>query len=69
MFILTAAAMFVLNFLCGMTTKNTKMITQPENTHLLCKGKYNCMEDLMFDFLGFSFICLSLIHNTFTRLA
>ena len=22
--------------------------------HLLCKGKYNCMADLLFDWLGFS---------------
>ena len=24
-----------------------------ENTHLLCKGKYNCMADLMFHWFGF----------------
>ena len=26
----------------------------PENTHLLRKGKYHCMTDLLFDWLGFS---------------
>ena len=25
----------------------------PENTHLLCKGKYHCTADLLFDQLGF----------------
>ena len=24
-----------------------------ENTHLLCKGKYQCMADLLFDWFGF----------------
>ena len=24
-----------------------------ENTHLLCKGKYHCTADLLFDQLGF----------------
>ena len=24
-----------------------------ENTHLLCKGKYNCTADLLFDSFGF----------------
>ena len=26
----------------------------PENTHLLRKGKYHCMADLLFDWFGFS---------------
>ena len=26
---------------------------QTENTHLLCKGKYHCTADLLFDQLGF----------------
>ena len=26
-----------------------------ENIHLLCKGKYHCMTDLLFDWLGFSY--------------
>ena len=26
----------------------------PENTHLLCKGKYQCTADLLFDWFGFS---------------
>ena len=26
----------------------------PENTHLLCKGKYHCTTDLLFDWFGFS---------------
>ena len=25
-----------------------------ENTHLLCKGKYHCTADLLFDWFGFS---------------
>ena len=24
-----------------------------DNTHLLCKGKHNCMADLLFDWFGF----------------
>ena len=28
--------------------------SKPENTHLLCKGKYHWMADLLFDRLGFS---------------
>ena len=32
-----------------------------ENTHLLSKGNYHCMADLLFDFLGFSYFgCVEL---------
>ena len=27
---------------------------KPENTRLLCKGKYHCMADFLFHLLGFS---------------
>ena len=29
-------------------------MARSENTHLLCKGKYHCTADLLFDWLGFS---------------
>ena len=32
----------------------THVRMQPENTHLLCKGKYHCTADLLFDWFGFS---------------
>ena len=34
-------------------------IVKPENTDLLHKGKYHCMADLLFDWLGFGcFACI-----------
>ena len=30
------------------------MYSTPEKTHLLCKGKYHCTADLLFDWFGFS---------------
>ena len=32
---------------------------QAENTHLLCKGKYRCTADLLFDWFGFDQTCKS----------
>ena len=34
-----------------------KTFDYSENTHLLCKGKYHCMADLLFDWLGFDQTC------------
>ena len=36
------------------STKPECKCAQSENTHLLCKGKYNCTADLLFDWLWFS---------------
>ena len=33
---------------------NSPSLPVAENTHLLCKRKYHCMDDLLFDWLGFS---------------
>ena len=38
-----------------------KAMEQPDNTHLLRKGKHHCMADLLFNWLGFScFACVEL---------
>ena len=43
----------------GIMFRKTKI--QPENTHLLCKGKSHCMAELLFDQLRFScFACVEL---------
>ena len=39
---------------CGRDRFYLKFQPQLENTHLLWKGKYHCMADLLFDWLGFS---------------
>ena len=33
---------------------NLQLLPKPENNHLLCKGKYHCSADLLFDWFGFS---------------
>ena len=35
-----------------------------EKTHLLCKAKYNCIFDLLFDWFGFDQTCKSLSNPT-----
>ena len=35
-----------------------------ENTDLLCKGKYHCMTDLLFDWFGFDRTCKCLSNST-----
>ena len=35
-------------------SESSAKITRPKNTHLLCKGKYHCMADLLFDLLVLS---------------
>ena len=39
-----------LNIVTGLQALNESA----ENTHLLCKGNYQCMANLLFDWLGFS---------------
>ena len=43
---------------CAMTFIRTSLVrltlVKPENTHLLCKAKYHCMADLLFDWFGFA---------------
>ena len=43
------------------------MYVCPENTHLLCKGKYNCMADLLFVWFGFNQTCKSLSNSTWAK--
>ena len=44
-----------------------KVFTSPENTHLLCKGKYHCTADLQFDWFGFDQTCTSLSNSTLAK--
>ena len=41
------------SFYSGGAAKLARLV-EPENTHLLCKGKYHCTADLQLDWLGFS---------------
>ena len=34
-----------------------------ENTDLLCKGKYHCMTDLLFDWFGFDQTSQTVVHS------
>ena len=36
------------------TLNRVQLNVKTENTHLLCKGKYLCMVDLLFDWFGFN---------------
>ena len=39
-----------------------------ENTHLLHKGKYHCMDDLQFDWFGFDQTCKSTFSNQLNQI-
>ena len=39
-------------------------LSREHSTHLLCKGEYNCMADLLFDCFGFDQTCKSLSNST-----
>ena len=38
-----------------------------ENTHLLCKGKYHCTADLLFDWFGFNQTCESVSNSSYAK--
>ena len=38
---------------CTLYSRSLSITLTSENTHLLCKGKYHCMTDPLFDWLGF----------------
>ena len=41
----------------------------PENTHLLCKAKYPCTTDLLFDWFGFHQTSKSVVNPTINKAA
>ena len=43
---------------------NATPMPKAENTHLLCKGKYHCMADLLFDWFVFDQTCKYLSKST-----
>ena len=45
--------LFCVPKICASSLVCETLIVKPENTHLLCKGKYHCTADLLFDQLGF----------------
>ena len=56
----------VLVRLCYSKNHNLEKIefVRAENTHLLCKRKYHCTHDLLFDWLGFNcFACVELYRD------
>ena len=51
-------------FLLAILHQGQFLLVRPEDTHLLCKGEYNCMADLLFDCFGFDQTCKSLSNST-----
>ena len=50
--------------LIGQSLHSIQVWRYPENTHLLRKGKYHCMTDLLFDWFGFDRTCKCLSNST-----
>ena len=49
---------------CVVDAKELVYEHDTEYTHLLCKGKYHCMVDLLFDWFGYKQTCKCVFNST-----